>query len=124
MCWCPIQYLPLNLVLLALLLQLPDVGAESGAVFAVFISEVILMFVPSFLECVPSKSSIMFYSICCCDTANIYHIVLMALSWGQWPVARPTLAVTALNMLLGLILLQQLSAVAAHHAAHVGHSLV
>ena len=105
MCWCPIQYLPLNLVLLALLLQLPDVGAEPGAVLAVLISEVILMFVPSFLECVPSKSSIMFHPICCCDAGHINDIVFLALSWGQWAVARPTLAVTALDMLLVLILL-------------------
>ena len=100
MCWCPIQYFLLNLVLLALLLQLPDVGAKPGAVFAVGVPKVILVFVPSLLKCVSSESSIMLSVICCCDTRNIYYIVLLTLSWGQWAVVRPTLAVVALNLLL------------------------
>ena len=99
-------------------------GAKPGAVFAVGVPKVILVFVPSLLKCVSSESSIMLSVICCCDTRNIYYIVLLTLSWGQWAVVRPTLAVTALDLLLLLVLLQQLGVMAAHHAAHVGHALV
>ena len=48
----------------------------------------------------------------------------MALRGVQWTVARSTLAVAALNLLLLLVVMQQHCVVLADNATHVGHTLV
>ena len=50
---------PLDLVLLPLILQLPDVAAEPGAVLVVGVPDISVMLVPSFLKTTSSQSSVM-----------------------------------------------------------------
>ena len=58
-----IKYLPLYLALFVFLLQLPDVGADPGTVFAVAVLEVIFMFIPPLLKFVSSESSVVLHPI-------------------------------------------------------------
>ena len=62
-CGSSVHDLPLYPKLPPLLLQLPDVRAESGGCLHVYMVEVILMFVPAFLEGVSSQPCIVFNNI-------------------------------------------------------------
>ena len=59
--WCPLQDLPSHLVVLVVLLQLPDVGAEPGVVLISGVSKVSLMLIPSLLESVASEPSVVLH---------------------------------------------------------------
>jgi hypothetical protein len=59
--WRPAKDLAPGLVVLVVLLQAPDVFTEPGIVLTAYVSKITLMLVPSFLECVACKSSIMLY---------------------------------------------------------------
>ena len=108
---------------LALLLQIPDVGTQPGAVSFSDVPEIRFMLIPSLLKCTSSEASIVFQAIRGGDTGNIYHIVLPTLRGGEGAIGRSSLAVTALHCLMGVIT-EQLGIVAADQAAHVWHALI
>ena len=58
------------------------------------------------------------------DSGNIDDIVFLTLRGGKWAVARPPLAVAALNLLMLLAVLQQFCVVSTHNATHVGHTFI
>ena len=68
---------PLYFIGLVLLLQLPDVGAQSGAVLSLSIFKITIVFVPPLLECPTSEASVMLRTILGGDTAQ------WAKQWGQ-----------------------------------------
>ena len=59
--WRPVQDLPSDLVVLVVLLQLPDVGAKPGVVFAACVSKISLMGRPSLLEGVASEPCVVLH---------------------------------------------------------------
>ena len=115
--------IPLNFIGLALLLQLPNVGAQSGAVLSFSIFKISIAFVLSFLECPTSEASVVLCTILGGDTGNIYDFILLAFWGGEGTACGSPYTIAALGW-LGVVLHQQLGVVGADQAAHVGHALV
>ena len=70
--------LPLYVVGLALLLQLPNIGAQSGAALSLS-----LFWKPPFLKSTTSKASVMFCTVLGGDTGDINNFVLLAFWSGE-----------------------------------------
>ena len=75
--------LPLIVVGLALLLQLPNIGAQSGAALSLSILEIIIVLVPPFLKGTTSEASVMFCAVLGGDTGDINDFVLLAFWSGE-----------------------------------------
>ena len=115
---------PLYIKGLALILQLPNISAQSSVVFILsFFKIFIIMLVPPFLECTTSEASVVLCTVLGGDTGNIYNFILLAILGWEGAVCGSPPTVAALDW-LGVVLHQQLGVVGADQAAHVGHALV
>ena len=70
---------PLYFIGLVLLLQLPDLGAQSGAVLSLSFFKIFIVFVPPFLKCTTSEASVVFCTVLGGDTDNIFNFILLAI---------------------------------------------
>ena len=108
----PVHYLPLDIVGLTLLLQLPNMGTEGCAGLTFTVLKVMVVFVPPSLKCASCEACVVFRSICGGNTGNIDNIVFLTFWGGEGAVGGSPPAVATLGWLCTL-LFQQLCVVLA-----------